>query len=310
MQKSVLAVALLACAAAFSAQAADTSAVVVSQGTAKITLDDVDAYVHRIPATERAAFIAKPDRIEAMLRNMLLDKQLATEARQLGLEKDPVAQRQIELAVDNALARVRVEVLSRGLKAPDFTEQSREDYLVNKDKYRDPEIHDVKHILIGTKSRTEAEAAALANETLERLKKDPSSFDALVASLSDDESKSSNHGLMENAASQQFVRPFAEAAGKLTKPGELSGVVQTQYGFHILQLVNYKPAVQKTYEQVAESIRTRLTSEWTEAQVRGHIDALRNQPMQPNPEELAKLPERFGKVTLAPADAVKPADAK
>jgi parvulin-like peptidyl-prolyl isomerase len=309
MQKSALALGLLVCSA-FAAHAADNSAVVVSQGTAKITLDDVDAYVHRVPANDRVAFIAKPERIEAMLRNMLLDKQLAAEARQLGLEKDPIAQRQIELAIDNALSRIRVEALTRNLKAPDFTEQAREDYLANKPKYREPAVHDVKHILIGTKSRTVAEAQALANETLEKVKKDPSSFDALVTSLSDDESKTSNHGLMPNASSEQFVRPFADAAAKMTKPGELSDVVQTQFGFHILQLVTYKPAEQKTYEQVADSIRTRLTNEWTEAQVRSHIDALRNQPMQPNPEELAKLPDRFGKVQFAPEKAIKPSEAK
>lgn len=299
----ILAVGLLASLSAGAADTGDADTLVVSQGTARVTLADVDAYVKRIPADDRAGFMAKPERIETMLRNMLLDKQLAAEARELGLEKDPVVQRQIALAVDNALSRARGEKLSSSLKVPDFTEQAREDYQANKKNYTIPKRYDVKHILFSTKSRTADEAEALAKETAAKLAADPSQFDALVESLSDDESKKDNHGLIENAASSSFVPPFAEAAAKLQKVGEISPLVRTQFGFHLLKLVKTEPEQLMPYDKVRESIVTRLQTEWKEAQIRGHLDALRNQPMDPQPEVLAALRTRFGELKR-PADDV------
>jgi len=264
-------------------------------------LADVDAYVHRIPATDRAGFMGKAERIETMLRNMLLDKQLAYEARELGLDKDPVVQKQIALAIDNALSRARVETFRESLKAPDFSEQAREEYQANKQKYATPKRQDVKHILVDVKARTSEEAEAIINQAAGKLAQDPSQFDALVESLSDDESKKDNHGLIENASSPAFVKQFADAAAKLTKVGEISPPVRTQYGFHILKLVKTQPEALPPFEQVRESIVSRLTAEWMEAQIRGHLDGLRNQTMDPQPEVLATLRDRYSAPAAAPA---------
>lgn len=301
MRRMILAVGLFASMSAGAAGTGDGETLVVSQGAARVTLADVDAYVKRIPAGDRAGFMAKPERIETMLRNMLLDKQLAAEARELGLDKDPVVQRQIALAVDNALSRARAEKLSSSLKAPDFTEQAREEYQANKKNYTIPKRYDVKHILFSTKSRTADAAEALAKETAAKLAADPSQFDALVESLSDDESKKDNHGLIENAASGSFVQPFAEAAAKLQNVGDISPVVKTQFGFHLLKLVKTEPEQLQPYEKVRESIIGHLETEWEEAQIRGHLDGLRNLPMDPQPEVLATLRTRFGEMQR-PAD--------
>ncbi|WP_257385674.1 peptidylprolyl isomerase [Tahibacter caeni] len=295
MRQLILALGLLTAAAASAEELAkDGDTLVVSQGTARVTLSDVDAYVHRVPRDDRAGFMNKPERIETMLRSLLLDKQLADEARKLGLDKDPIAQKQISLAIDTALARVRMEKFREGLKAPDFSEQAHEDYLANKPKYQIPRRVDVKHILIDTKSRTAEQAEALAKETAEKIARDPSQFEALVESLSDDQSKKDNHGLIENASSENFVAPFAEASAKLEKVGQISPVVRTPYGFHIIKLVKIEPAQQQPYEKVRAQIVSRLEAEWLEAQIRGKLDGLRNEKMDPQPEVLATLRERYG----------------
>lgn len=315
MRKVILALGLLVSATAGAAGNNDSDTLVVSQGTARVTLGDVDAYVHRIPETDRSGFMNKPDRIETMLRNMLLDKQLASEARKLDIDKDPIVQQQIALAVDNALSRARVDRLRESLKAPDFTEQAREEYQANKQKYTTPKRYDVKHILFALKygspemSRTPEEAEALAKETAEKLKRDPSQFDSLVESLSDDQSKKDNHGLIENATSENFVKPFAEAAAKLRNAGEISPPVKTPYGYHLLKLVKIEPAQQQPFDRVNQSIVSRLSAEWMEAQIRDHLDNLRNQTMDPKPEVLATLRERYKDPAAAdiPATIARPA---
>ncbi|WP_386067717.1 peptidylprolyl isomerase [Tahibacter sp. UC22_41] len=295
MRQLILAFGLLTAVAASAEDIAkDGDTLVVSQGTARVTLSDVDAYVHRVPREDRAGFMNKPERIETMLRSLLLDKQLADEARKLNLDKDPIAQKQMALAVDTALARVRMEKYRESLKTPDFAEQANEDYLANKTKYQIPRRVDVKHILIDTKSRTAEQAEAIAKETAEKLARDPAQFDALVEALSDDQSKKDNHGLIENASSESFVAPFAEASAKLQKVGEISPVVRTPFGFHIIKLMKAEPAQQLAYEKVRASIVSRLEAEWLEGQIRGKLDGLRNEKMDPQPDVLATLRARYG----------------
>lgn len=310
MRKVILAVGLLTSAIAGAAGTNDADTLVVSQGAARVTLGDVDAYVHRIPESDRKGFMAKPERIETMLRNMLLDKQLADEARKLGLEKDPIVQKQLQLAIETALSRARMENFRSSLKAPDFSEQAREDYLANKQKYTRPKRYDVKHILFDIQSRSPEQAEALANETEAKLATDPSQFDALVEQLSDDPSKKDNHGLIENAASESFVAPFAETARKLEKIGDISPPVRTVFGFHILKLIKTEPEQLQPYEQVRASIISRLEAEWMEAKIREKLDGLRNETMEPQPEVLATLRERFGSDIKPPAGPTVPEPTK
>lgn len=283
----------------------DQDQVLITQGEAKLTMADIDAYVARIPAADRAGFMAKPERIQTMLRNLLLDRQLAVEARKLGLDKDPLVQRQLLLATDSALGRARTQALLESLKMPDFSAQAEEEYLANKSKYSVPARVDVKHILIGDKTRTPEEAETLAQDTLAKVTKNPALFDSLVESLSDDPSKKDNHGLIENATSSQLVRPFADASSRLAKPGDLSSVVKTTFGYHIIRAESITPAKPRPYEQVRENIIAALQKEWTEKQMRGHIDELRNMRTEENAELLMSLRDRYkiAGVSVDPAAA-------
>jgi len=288
---------------AFAAEKNDQNLVLIKQGDVELTIGDIDAYVARIPAADRAGFMAKPDRIQTMIRNLLLDRQLAAEARKLGLDKDPLVQHQISLAVDSALGRVRTQALAASLKVPDFTVQAEEEYLANKSKYSVPARINVKHILIGDKTRSLDEAEALARETLDKVTKNPALFDSLVESLSDDPSKKDNQGLIENATSSQLVRPFAEASSKLTKPGELAPLVKTTFGYHIIRAVSVEPAKPRPYADVKDNILASLAKQWSEAQMRGHIDNLRNTRTEENAELLMSLRDRYNYAASGKPDA-------
>ena len=74
--------------------------VVARQGTATVDGLDVDAHVAPMPAENRAGFLDSPKRIDQMLRHMLLRRNLANEAKERGLDKDPVVPREFEQALD------------------------------------------------------------------------------------------------------------------------------------------------------------------------------------------------------------------
>lgn len=83
------------------------------------------------------------------------------------------------------------------------------------------------------------------------------SFEALAASYSMDESTSKRGGDLGFATLDTYVKPFADALEKL-KPGQISSVVETEYGFHIIKLVE---KVGKEYHAKHILMRPSFTNE-------------------------------------------------
>ncbi|MFO1506830.1 MAG: peptidylprolyl isomerase [Lysobacterales bacterium] len=280
--------------------------VVVTQGTAKVTLADIDAFMQRMPPEDRAGFIDSPKRIQSMLLNLLLDQQLANEARKAGLEKDPMVQREIQLATNRALADARRNQFRANLKLPDFDELAQEEYLAHKDQYVVPGSIDVEHILISTSSHSDKDAKTLADDVRRQAIAKPGDFQALVAKYSDDPSKATNHGLIKDAGSSQYDPAFAAAAKALTKTGQISPVVKSMFGYHVLKLVSRTDAKQKPFAEVKGAIAAKLKADWIKKQVQDHIDQLRNNALDADPDVVASLRTRYGSVPAAPDES--PAD--
>jgi hypothetical protein len=82
-------------------------------------------------------------------------------------------------------------------------------------------------------SRTRAEAEARAQEVLAKLAKG-AVFEELVNTYSDEPGAAERHGDLGVFDRAQMVKPFADAAFSL-KVGEVSGIVETPFGFHVIK---------------------------------------------------------------------------
>lgn len=278
------------------------STVVVKQGDTVVTLADVDAFAQGMPPKDRRGFFDNPNRLESLLTNLLLQKQLAAEARAIGIDKDASIKPQLDLAVETELAKIRMQKFRADLKIPDLDELAKEDFIAHKEKYQLPASVTVKHVLISTKDRSEDDARALAEKVAGEAKANPAGFDALVDKYSDDPGKAGNHGVIADAASGKYAPEFAQAAGALKKPGEISPVVKTSFGFHVIDLISREAARVRSFDDVKPEIVARLRGEYAEKQVKDHTDKLRNQPIDANQDLVASLRGRY-----ANADAAAPA---
>lgn len=72
-----------------------------------------------------------------------------------------------------------------------------------------------------------------------------SRFDMLARMYSMDPGSALQGGEMDFATLDTYEQPFGEALGKLQEPGQVSGVVETVYGFHLIQLIEKKDNLYK-----------------------------------------------------------------
>jgi peptidyl-prolyl cis-trans isomerase C len=283
----------------FALMAADSSRLpsqtfVAKRGAGSITLADVDVVVDEMPPDVRRGFFNNRNRIEATLSKLLLIKQLAAEARQDKLEQDIEVQAQIQLVTDRVLAAARLKQL--GEKAPkiDNATLAREAYLADPKKFKEPDLLTARHVLIrsGEGGRDEFAARALAEKIREEALAGKK-FEALATEYSEDEGTKTNGGLLPEFGPGKMQKSFEEAAYALNKPGAISPVIRTSYGFHVIQLIGRKTGQQPTFEQVRPQLTAKLAKDHVDRVKQEHVDGLNSMATDTNPDAIESLMTRY-----------------
>jgi peptidyl-prolyl cis-trans isomerase C len=254
------------------------SDVLVTYGTGKtITINDFEAALRTAPANVRDEARTNPKLATQVLETIMLTRVIADEARSLGLDKNPVARGEMEQVADRALAAWRLEALEKAMEIPDYTQVAREQYEINKDRYVEPERIDAAHVLIATKDRDEASALARAQEVRAKaIAGQP--FPELAKEYSDDPGSKKKGGDLGYFARGRMVKPFEEAAFALKQPGDISEVVKTPFGFHVIKLLDRQPGRQKTFEEVKDGIIAPMRNKLVNAEKARYTSKIRNDP--------------------------------
>jgi parvulin-like peptidyl-prolyl isomerase len=138
--------------------------------------------------------------------------------------------------------------------APDIevTDQDIQDY------YNQDKTATVRHILLSTQGKSEAEKEEIHKKMEDILKRARAGedFAKLAEKYSDDPGSAKNGGLIENFSRGQMVPPFEKAAFSVPV-GEISDIIETRYGYHILKVVDRKKETKKLSE-VRPQIEARL----------------------------------------------------
>lgn len=132
----------------------------------------------------------------------------------------------------------------------------KEKYENSKDKYN-KEVATVRHILFLTKKKSDSEKTEVKNNALRVLEKAKSGedFETLVKEYSEDPGSKENGGLYENFPKGRMVKSFEDVA--FNAPiGSISDLVETQYGYHIIKIIDRKNGL--SYEEVKAEIEKQL----------------------------------------------------
>ena len=240
---------------AITASAEDSNSLTYySTSQFSVTEFDRKMYLRNAPP-EAGGGIGSRARNLSALSDLYAIKFLAGEAQDLDLLSEVEKEWLAEYAISMELIERYLRKMVRDkLAATDWEAEAREQYLASPEDYRVPESVSLRTLLIRTEDRAESEAMGIAVDLLDQAAQPGADFSKLVSEHTEDANAAANGGLMSGVVRGQTVPPFEEAAFALRKPGELSEPVVSQFGVHLIQLVEYRPAEQLTYEQVAKRI--------------------------------------------------------
>jgi peptidyl-prolyl cis-trans isomerase C len=247
-----------ALAAALALIAWSAHAQVLLQGPAgPIDGGEVRAAMQSVPPASRQAMLARPDTVLRQAENLYLRRALAAEAIRDGLDKDPSVAEALRQARERILSDARLAAIERAALPPDgeITRYARDLYLQDPAKYRTPEQTRASHILVA--QSPDGKARERAEVLLSRVRAGES-FEALAREHSADGASAARGGDLGWFVRGQMVKPFEEAVAALNSPGDLAPIVETQFGFHVVRLEGRRPAGERSFDEVRESIEAEI----------------------------------------------------
>jgi peptidyl-prolyl cis-trans isomerase C len=261
----------------------DPNEVLAENQWVKLTRADYQLELQRVPEEMRAEFAASPKRLTTLLNQALVNKTLAKQARDAGLDRDPELMIRLAHEIDRFWAQGEVLKIEQDAgaefdaHASDYLPKAREMYLLDKNKYRRPDEISASHILFSTTKRSDAAAYQLAKETRAKLAAG-ADFATLARQLSDDPSAEANGGALGYFPATKMDPAFSKAAFGLKKVGDLSDPVQSKFGYHVIRLDAKRPGEERPYDQVSKQIMAELRQRYVTETREARLEAIRTDP--------------------------------
>ena len=163
---------------------------------------------------------------------------------------------QFQVAAKKSIQYVVFDPAVMEASIPLSDEDLHRQYNANQDQFRVPERAKARHILLQTDAakNNDAEVRAKAEGLLKQIKSG-GDFAAIAKANSQDPGSGQKGGDLGWVTRGQMVKPFEDAVFSL-KPNEVSGLVKTQYGYHIVQVMEKENAHLRTFDEVKPELST------------------------------------------------------
>lgn len=236
----------------------------ISDGIDVISVEAIRIELESVPPQIRGRMSRQ--QMSQFVENLMADRRLAKVAEKAGVPQQPEVRARIERATREIIVRAYIDDVLAQYEAnmPSLKGLAQERYMINPAAYTKPEAIRASHILFAVSNdeagKPDAEAQVQAMAVLKQLRAG-ADFAELAKQYSDDPgSKRYGGELREWAEKGKFVPPFEQAAFAM-KPGEISDLVKTRFGYHIIRLDEKRAARQLTFEEVDDKIEADLRKE-------------------------------------------------
>lgn len=248
---------LLANPAQAQQEAALPAGVLATLGNASLTAADIKAATAGV-APERLSVLREMTTArENLASDLLLRRMIAELARKAGTDRDPEIAARLKIAEEKLLAELYLDKTENAAVDEKKLElMAREEYRAFPERFRKEEVL-ARHILVKDVPSCGRRAMEIIADLQARLK-NGESFEALARQYSDDPGSAAKGGDLGVVVKGRTVPPFEDAVFAMTEPGSVAGPVETQFGLHLIQLIERKPAELLPFDAVKAGIMERL----------------------------------------------------
>jgi peptidyl-prolyl cis-trans isomerase D len=189
------------------------------------------------------------------------------------------------LVVEQEKVEASIQVTDQELRAA---------YSASMDNFRTPDRVHVRHILIKTEGKPDSEKKALLAKAQDVLKqvKAGGDFAELAKKYSDDPGGKESGGDLGFLAHGQTVPEFDKTIFEL-KPKEISGIVTTQFGYHIIQVLEKEPAHVKPFEEAKATLIDGVRKQSVSEKMQSLAEHARAE-LTKNPHDAAGIAKKLG----------------
>ncbi len=268
---------------------AEAEDIIAKVGEKVITKTDFDVLAKHY-AAEKGKDIANDEKFREDLLDILLKRTaLAEMARKKGLDKRKDVLLMSELLVNGLLMNVllKEEVIDK----IEVTEQDMKLYYAgHANEFKEPEMARVRHILLSTMGITsdveKEKVKGRLEEILKRIRAGED-FGKLASEFSDDAVSKNKGGDLGTIKRGLTVKEFEDTAFAL-KPGELSGIVETKFGYHIIKCEEKTEAGTKPFAEVKDTLREKVLQQIKQGKIKDITEkAMKEAKIEKHPELLS-----------------------
>jgi len=210
--------------------------------------------------------------------NLLVSKKILARLEALDVKEDPVTYYQFYFQQMELARELDRQLFQNQLVLPDFQALAKERYKISKNEIAPvPEIRESSHILLlcteGCEGETETETVASLQALKVRILEGESFADLAVEFSQDPGSKTRggrlSNGIARNA--ENVDQSFRDALFELEKVGDISDVVRSRFGFHILKLESVTPSRERSFDEVRPALVAEIEKRFRQDAYRDHL---------------------------------------
>lgn len=304
--KRLLVAVLIVCAIVSCAKQEESKVLVTMEGD-KITLDEFTKSLDKIPMNMKM-LVATQSGKKNYLDSLIVKRLLLREAKKDNVENEKEFQDRLtdirEQLLIEALLKKKIAVSTQSTE-----EELKKYYDANKEQFKKDRELNTRHILLKT--------ADEAKQIQSRLSKGED-FAELAKQYSIDPNAKTTGGELGFHPKGTLLPEYEAAAFKLQKPGQVSPVVKTQFGYHIIRLEGAKEASYVPFAEVKDFIKQKVGQDKQKEVLEKYIDELRKSAKITINEDLLKdekapaagAPEKVSPKADQPEGAAKTEEAK
>jgi peptidyl-prolyl cis-trans isomerase C len=265
---------------------ADNKDVVAKIGDKTITLSDLNKIISYTAPDKQKDINSNPQLKETILRQYVQSIVIYNLAKKEGFDNKPEIKEYLDFYTNTYVAN---EFMKKGIvEKITFPEEDIIKYYDSHlEEFKVPETVMASHILVrvdqNASENDKKKAKQKAEDIFQRLASGED-FAKVATEVSDDPSTNSKGGDLGFFPKGMMVKSFEDVAFAL-KPGTMSGIVETQYGYHIIKTKEKRPSYTESYDDVKVRIRQYLLQHQLKSKISEFVDkALKDAGVEIYPE--------------------------